>query len=138
MVDLSEMSRIIRSADKVLEAIEKAEQTATRTTRHIDGIPRASRHTSLVESGAVKVVDLEEAYCETVQKVQAMRRELSEMIGALPDIDDRAIMRLRYIKGYTPERIAEATYRTERNVFYRIKQSKQQLAEKFPDRFTAE
>lgn len=138
MVNLSEMSRIIRSADKVLVEIEKAEQTATRTTSHIDGMPRVSRRTSLVERGAVKAVDLEEAYCETVRKVQAMRRELSEMIDSLPDIDDRAVMRLRYINGYKPERIAEGIFRSERDVFRRIQKAKEQLAEMFPDRFTAE
>ena len=138
MVNLSEMSRIIKSADKVLEAIDRAEELATRTTRHIDGIPRAGRRSSLVEIGAVKAADLEEAYEETVQKVQAMRSELAVMIESLPNIDDRAIMRLRYIKGYTPERIAEGVFRSERSVFYRIQKAKEQLAEKYPDRFIAD
>ena len=138
MVNLSEMSRIILSAQKVLEAIENAEEMATRTTSRIDGIPRTSRRTSLVENGAVNAVDLEAAYCETVEKVQAMRRELSGMIDTLPSEEDRAIMRLRYIKGYAPERIADALYRSERNVFYRIKQAKLFLAEKFPGRFVAD
>lgn len=138
MINLSEMNRIINKAGKILEAIEKAEEHATSTTKAPTDMPHTTRRISLVEEGAVSIADLEAAYSEAVEIVQAMRRELAEMIEELPDIDDRAIMRLRYLKGYKPNAIAAATYNCERNVFIHVKKACMQLAEQFPDRFATD
>ena len=62
-----------------------------------------------------------------------MRFELDPLISKLERGDDRAIMRLRYIKGFSPEYIAEAIGRTGRYVYYHISQAENDLALMFPD-----
>ena len=135
MVNLAEMARIIRSAEKVLEHIELAEAQATRTTALPTGMPHAKGKKSLVEEGAVTIADLKEVYNDTLTALETMREELSEMIETLPNFDERIIMKLKYIKGYTFEAISESIHMSHRNMFYHLKHAKTELSERYPDRF---
>lgn len=71
-------------------------------------MPKARTVSSTVERNVIKIEQIYEAYREAVDELDAMRRELKPLIDALDDPDDRAIMRLRYMDGYSPEVIADS------------------------------
>ena len=138
MVILSELLNTIKAAEHINQAIQRAESLATRTTAIIDGMPRSKKARSIVENGAVTLVELKEQRAAALDKVQEMRAELEEMVTALPDLDQRAIMRLRYIYGHKPEHIAPAIGFTARSVYRYIDMAKTELAQRFPERFRVE
>jgi DNA-directed RNA polymerase specialized sigma24 family protein len=96
-------------------------------------MPRGGSGHDQVSDGAIKITELKEAYKDTIGELERMRAELDPLISNLERGDDRAIMRLRYIKGFSPEDIAEAIGRTPRYVYYHISQAENDLAEKFPE-----
>ena len=138
MVILSELIATMKAAGHIEQAIERAESRATRTTAIIDGMPHSKKARSIVENGAVNLVILKEQQAAALDKVQEMRTELSEMITTLPDIDQRAIMRLRYLNGHKPEHIAAALGVCVRSVFRYMDKGKEELARMYPDRFRVE
>lgn len=56
---------------------------------------------------------------------------LEEMITAIPDAHDRAIMRLYYIGNHKIREIAEAVDMTERNVNRHLKHGRRELTARF-------
>ena len=63
-----------------------------------------------------------------------MKEALDPLISDLDNADDRAVMRLRYIKGFSPEDIAEAIHRTDRSIYYYLSRAEDQLVRKHPDK----
>ena len=74
-----------------------------------------------------------DAYREILDELQRMRDALDPLIDTLDNADDRAVMRLRYIKGYSPEDIADAIYRTNRSIYYYLARAEKQLVKMYPD-----
>ena len=67
-----------------------------------------------------------------LSELHDMRVILDPLINELDNADDRAVMRLRYIKGYSPEDIAEAIHRSDRSIYYYLSRAEDQIARKFP------
>lgn len=59
------------------------------------------------------------------------QQELDRMISSLDDIDERAIMRLRYLGGHTVKAIADAIGMTERNVYNKLKRARARIREEY-------
>ena len=134
MVNLYRMRKLIRDTVKMQWKVEQEQAKATRITTVITGMPRGSGNQSNVESGAIRISDLKEAYREVVNELNAMQAELDPIISDLTNADDRAVMRLRYIKGYSPEDIAEAIHRTDRSIYYYLSRAEDQLVRMHPDK----
>ena len=134
MVSLYRMRKLIRNMVKVQWKIEKEEARATKITTTLTGMPRGGANHNQVEDGAIRISDVKEAYREVVAELEAMRAELDPLIGDLDNADDRAVIRLRYIKGFSPEDIAEAIHRTDRSIYYYLSRAEDQLARKHPDK----
>lgn len=133
MVNLFRMRQLIRQTVKVQWRLEQEEARATKITTVLTGMPRGGGQHDQVQDGAIKLAELKEAYKETIGELEQMRNELDPLISVLERGDDRAIMRLRYIKGFSPEDIAEAIDRTGRYVYYHLSQAENELSEKYPD-----
>jgi DNA-directed RNA polymerase specialized sigma24 family protein len=133
MVNLYRMRLLIRQTVKVQWKLEQEQARATKITTVLTGMPRGGSVHDQVSDGAIKITELKEAYKDTIGELERMRAELDPLISNLERGDDRAIMRLRYIKGFSPEDIAEAIGRTPRYVYYHISQAENDLAEKFPE-----
>ena len=133
MVNLYRMRLLIRQTVKVQWKLEHEQARATKITTVLTGMPRGGSGHDQVSDGAIKITELKEAYQDTIGELERMRAELDPLISNLERGDDRAIMRLRYIKGFSPEDIAEAIGRTPRYVYYHISQAENDLAEKFPE-----
>ena len=133
-VNLYRMRKLIRDTMKLQWKIEQEQARATKITAVITGMPRGSDNHSKVEDGAIKVIDIIDSYNEVINELKLMRQELDPLINTLENTDDRAVMRLRYIKGFSPEDIAEAIHRTDRSIYYYLSRAEDQLARLYPDK----
>lgn len=136
MINLYRMRQLIRQTVKVQWRIEREEAKATKITTTLTGMPRGSGNHSKIEDGAIKITELKGAYEEVMTELTAMRKELSPLIDTLDNADDRAVMRLRYIKGFSPEDIGEAIHRTDRSIYYYLSRAEEQIAKRYPDKVT--
>ena len=128
------MRKLIRDTVKLQWRVEREQAKATKITTVLTGMPRASGNHSKVEDGAIRVADLTEAYEEVMKELSDMRAELEPLIASLDNADDRAVVRLRYIKGFSPEDIADAIHRTDRSIYYYLSRAEDELVRKHPDK----
>ena len=136
-INLFQMRRLIRETVKVQWRMEQEQAKATKITTVLTGMPRASGNHSQVEDGAIRLVDLQEAYAEVLSDLHDMRAVLDPLIDELENADDRAVMRLRYIKGFSPEDIAEAIHRSDRSIYYYLSRAENEICRKHPSKVQA-
>lgn len=134
MINLFRMRQLLRQTVKVQWRIEQEEARATKITTVLTGMPRGGGQHDQVQDGAIRVAELKDAYREIMEELETAQAALDPLISELNDADDRAVMRLRYIKGFSPEDIAEAIHRTDRSVYYYLSRAEDQLARRFPDK----
>ena len=134
MVNLYRMRQLMRYTIKARWKVEKEIARATKITATLTGMPRGGADHDQVADGAVQIDAVKRAYRETLEELEQMQRELDPLIDTLDNPDDRAVMRLRYIEGYSPEDIAEAIHRTDRSVYYYISRAEDQLARNHPEK----
>ena len=132
MINLFRMRQLLRQTVKVQWRIEQEEARATKITTVLTGMPRGGGQHDQVQDGAIRVAELRDAYREIMEELETAQAALDPLISELDDADDRAVMRLRYIKGFSPEDIAEAIHRTDRSVYYYLSRAEDQLARRFP------
>ena len=136
-INLFQMRRLIRETVKVQWRLEQEQAKATKITTVLTGMPRASGNHSQVEDGAIRLTDLQEVYAEVLSDLHDMRDVLDPLIDELENADDRAVMRLRYIKGFSPEDIAEAIHRSDRSIYYYLSRAENEICRKHPDKVQA-
>ncbi|MBQ1791494.1 MAG: DUF1492 domain-containing protein [Oscillospiraceae bacterium] len=136
-INLFQMRRLIRETVKVQWRLEQEQAKATKITTVLTGMPRASGNHSQVEDGAIRLADLQEAYAEVLSDLHDMRAVLDPLIDELENADGRAVMRLRYIKGFSPEDIAEAIHRSDRSIYYYLSRAENEICRKHPDKVQA-
>jgi len=134
MVNLYRMRQLMRRTLKVQWKIEQEEAKATKITAVMTGMPHGGAGHDQVADGAISIVEIKAAYREVLAELESMRKELDPLISSLDNPDDRAVMRLRYINGFSPEDIAEAIHRTDRSIYYYLSRAEDQLTRKFPDK----
>lgn len=134
MVNLYRMRQLIRQTVKVQWRIEREMARATKSTTVITGMPHGGGQHNAVEDGAIKIAELREAYREVIDALEQMQKELDPLISTLKDANDRAVMRLRYIKGFSPEDIADAIGKTDRSVYYYLSRAEELLVREYPDK----
>ena len=133
-MNLYRMRQLMRDTIKVRWRVEKEMARATKVTTVLTGMPRGGSGHDQVSEGAIKIDEVKAAYREVLEELEQMQRELDPLIDKLENPDDRAVMRLRYIEGYSPEDIAEAIHRTDRSVYYYLSRAEDQLARKYPEK----
>lgn len=134
MVNFYRMRQLMRRTLKVQWKIEQEEAKATKITSVMTGMPHGGPGHDQVADGAISISEIKAAYKEVLDELEGMRKELDPLINSLDNPDDRAVMRLRYINGFSPEDIAEAINRTDRSIYYYLSRAEDQLARKFPDK----
>ena len=134
MVNLYQMRQLMRQTLKVQWKIEQEEAKATKITTVITGMPHGGGGHDQVADGAINITEIKAVYREVLGELERMRNELDPLIDDLDNPDDRAVMRLRYIKGFSPEDIAEAIHRTDRSIYNYLSRAEDQLARKYPEK----
>ena len=97
----------------------------------------AERMTKLIRfeaTGSDK--DVSQICGETLDDIIRMQNDLKSMLTVLSSYEERMIMTLRFIKGYTVPQCAESMNISQRSAFYYLKRAKAKLTESFPDRIT--
>ena len=136
MINLYRMRQLMRQTIKVRWKVEKEIAKATKITSVLTGMPHGGGGRDQVADGAIQIDEIKQAYREVLADLEQMQRDLDPLIDTLENPDDRAVMRLRYIEGYSPEDIAEAIHRTDRSVYYYLSRAEDQLARKYPEKVT--
>lgn len=133
MVNLYRMRMLMnRKTINILWKIEQEEARATKITTTLTGMPRGGGQHDQVADGAIKLAELKEEYSELIDELTAMREELKPLIDTLENIDLRVVMRLRYIKGYSPEKIADAVTLADRTIYRYLVRAENELCKKYP------
>ena len=133
MINLYQMRQLMRRTIKIRWRIEQEMARATKITSTLTGMPRGGSNHNQTEASAITLTEIKEAYHETLDTLEQMQQALDPLIDTLDNPDDRAVMRLRYIRGYSPEDIAEGIHRTDRSVYYYLSRAEDQLARRYPD-----
>ena len=137
-INLFRMRQLMRQIPRKLWQIEQERAKATKITTVLTGMPRASGNHSQVEDGAIKLAELEEAYADALSELYGMRQLLEPLIDTLEDARLSATMRLRYIKGYSQDEIAESIYVATRTVRRYLCQAEKELCKRYPDQVSTD
>lgn len=81
-------------------------------------------------------VDPEEICPDVMRELRKDQEELSGMIATLPDLKDRIVMAMVFLKYHDFETISEGMGISVRNVFYHMKHGKAELLRMYPERIT--
>ena len=136
MVNLSRMRMLIGYERRIKFRYQKKLASATRITTQLTGMPRGSGISSQVETGAIELAEVEEAYREVLDELKAMRVELEQLLPSLDNPDDIGIMRLRYLDGCNIRDIPAAVCLSERAMFYHLSGAERKLIAKYPEKVT--
>ena len=134
MISLTSMQSMIACEMRLKKLYGTKFETATNISPVLSGMPHGSNVSSKVESGAVAMVEIYEAYREMLESLGSMRQELNELISSLDNDDDIAIMRYRYIFGYSPKMIPNKVKLSLRSVFYHLSHAEKTLIRLYPER----
>ena len=98
---------------------EKYEARATSgVARYHAGPGGSTRRVSSVEKYALKLVDLTRELDAEIAHYTEVRCEIINVIRAVDDFDERQVLTLRYLDGWSWRRIIDAMSYSERSVFY--------------------
>ena len=134
MVNLSRMRMLIGYERRIQFKYQRKLANATRITAQLTGMPRGSGNHSQVETGAIELAEVEEAYREVLDELKAMRAELEQLLPSLDNPDDIGIMRLRYMDGWPVNQIPAAVSLSERAMFYHLAGAERKLVSMYPDK----
>lgn len=109
MIDFIRMRKLIEQVPERWFAIERAHSRAEGLqTQKISDMPRVSGDMGdRLERDVIDLCDLYDAYAETLEELRGMKMELMPYIDKLTVPKERAVMRLRYLCGYSVRKIAE-------------------------------
>lgn len=127
MATLRRMRQLMKRIPSILWEIEQKEANATRVTTNITGMPRGGSSTNRTEDANIALIDVKDAYREALAELESLRAEMEPVISRLEDEDERGIMRMRYIHGYDPEKIAKAILYHPRTIYRKLKRAERKL-----------
>lgn len=126
MIDFRRMRWLISKLQRVQWDVERKMANATRITSVITGMPRGGSG-NRQEEAYVILADVLDAYKDTMDELDTMRAELKPFIDALPDPDEKAIMILRYMDGYSPEEIPGMVKLSRASVYGHLKRAERKI-----------
>ena len=90
----------------IREEIAYWESKAQKVTSSWSAVPSGGKSSDKVQTGAIKIAELRESLIDKINQLVAVRIEIERAIGTVQDDTQRRLLRLRYIKGMTWEKIA--------------------------------
>ena len=98
--------KVLAEEKDIREEIAYWESKAQKVTASWSAVPSGGKGSDKVQTGAIKVAELRESLMDKINQLAAVRIEIERAIGTVQDDTQRRLLRLRYIKGMTWERIA--------------------------------
>ena len=103
---LSRYLEIMAEEKDIREEIAYWESKAQKVTSSWSAVPSGGKSSDKVQTGAIKIAELRESLIDKINHLVAVRIEIERAIGTVQDDTQRRLLRLRYIKGMTWEKIA--------------------------------
>ena len=104
---LKQYKTLDREIDRLLEEQQRWKDLALRVTPGYEGaVPTGSPDGNRIPTAVERIAEWEEKIDRKVDQLVALREEIEGVIGKLKNADFQTLLRLRYINGYTWERIA--------------------------------
>lgn len=103
---LSRYLKVLAEEKDIREEIAYWESKAQKVTASWSAVTSGGKGSDKVQTGAIKVAELRESLMDKINQLAAVRIEIERAIGTVQDDTQRRLLRLRYIKGMTWERIA--------------------------------
>lgn len=102
---LSRYLEILAEEKDIREEIAYWESKAQKVTSSWSAVPSGGEGSDKVQTGAIKIAELRESLIDKINQLVAVRIEIERAIGTVQDDTQRRLLRLRYIKGMTWEKI---------------------------------
>lgn len=115
--DLAVCYSLAIEAREILERADAMQNMAERCTPEYSSMPKPNSVTDKVGDGATDILDFWEERKETARSYLKHIAFVEKAIGELQDINQRRILRYRYIDGLLWKEIQLKTYYSERKVF---------------------
>lgn len=103
---LSRYREILAEEKDIREEIAYWESRAQKVTTSWSAVPGGGKGSDKVQTGAIKVAELRDSLMGKIEELAAVRAEIERAIGTVQDDTQRRLLRLRYIKGMTWEKVA--------------------------------
>lgn len=126
MINFYRMRYLMDRVPKLLWDTERAEANATRITSNITGMPKGGSM-NRQEDSYITLAEVRDAYREANEELTTMLAELMPQIDALDDVDEKAVMRLRYLQGRKPDEIAIMLGKSRRGVYYFLTRAERKI-----------
>ena len=104
--ELSQLRHLKFEAREIIDRIKELESTATSVSLRTNCLPRVQTVSDKVGGYAAKIVDLKKELDKKLCQIYRKYVRLNRYIANIEDSQMRAILALRYIKGFTWEKIA--------------------------------
>lgn len=136
-IDFVAIRKLIDRIPAIKFKMAQERSKAEKMTSVVTGMPHGSGgDRSPVEESAIKLADMEEAYAEILRELDEIREALDPLIDGIEGlepkhVEQRAMMRLRYIDGYSIPQIANATNRCERRVQQILRDAEKKISLNF-------
>ncbi len=129
-----EMLNRLRTLNKKIPAqlfkIEVAKSNAEPKSPVIDGMPHEmGGFHSKTESGAIRLQELQDMYIELLAERQQLVERLDKAVEQMKEPEERAILRMRYIRAMSIEDIGDVLYRCERQIRRYLRKAEEHVIE---------
>lgn len=115
---LMQVSKIDADIDVKLEELSSLYALATKATTVMSDMPKSCSHDGgRMEGTIVKIIDLENEINEEIDGLVDLKREITELIGSIDNIDYRMILASRYLCGKQWTEIAKIAGYERRYLF---------------------
>lgn len=106
--ELSQLIHLKYEAQELMDRIKELESSATSCATRIDDLPKTKELADKVGNYAIQIADLREELYDKLYQLYREYVRLNRCIANVKDSQMRVILALRYIKGFTWQKIAYA------------------------------
>ena len=104
---LSQARQLDAAIDARLERIARLRALVSGRAARTDGMPRGGAGVDWTDT-VVRIDEMERALDRDIDRLIDLRREIAEVIAAVPDMRYRTLLEYRYLCGWSWRRIARA------------------------------
>lgn len=114
---LGQAYRLDQRIDSKIEQVSSLRTLATKATSTISDMPgSATRNTHRMEDIIIKIIDLENEINADIDLLVTLKKEIPIVIDSVSNVDERLVLRYRYVHNFTWSKIGDELNADERTV----------------------
>jgi DNA-directed RNA polymerase specialized sigma subunit len=114
---LGQTYRLDQRIDSKIEQVSSLRTLATKATSTISDMPGSpTRNTHRMEDIVVKIIELENEINADIDLLVTLKKEVPKVIDSVSNVDERLVLRYRYVHNLTWLKIGDALNADERTV----------------------